>query len=41
MTKAGPALLIRNEYELQDLIEAESRDGTLIERECAREDSNL
>jgi hypothetical protein len=35
MTKAGPVLLIRNEYELQDLIEAEGRDGTLIERDFA------
>ncbi len=35
MTKGGPVLLIRNEYELQDLIEAEGRDGTLIERDFA------
>ena len=35
MTKAGPVLLIRNEYELQDLVEAEGRDGTLIERDFA------
>ena len=35
MTNAGPILRIRNEYELQDLIEAEGRDGTLIERDFA------
>ncbi|HEY5342433.1 MAG TPA: nucleotidyl transferase AbiEii/AbiGii toxin family protein [Solirubrobacteraceae bacterium] len=35
MANTGPVLRIRNEYELQDLIDAEGRDATLIERDFA------
>lgn len=35
MADAGPALRIRNEYELQDLIEELGRDATLVERDFA------
>jgi predicted nucleotidyltransferase component of viral defense system len=35
MTDARPVLRIRNEYELQDLIETAGRDGSLIERDFA------
>ena len=33
MANTGPVLRIRNEDELQDLIDAEGRDATLIERD--------
>ncbi len=35
MANTGPVLRIRNEYELQDLIDAEGRDASLIERDFA------
>ncbi|HEY7934964.1 MAG TPA: hypothetical protein VID48_14190 [Solirubrobacteraceae bacterium] len=35
MANTPPVLRIRNEYELHDLIDAEGRDATLIERDFA------
>lgn len=35
MTNGGPVLLVRNEYELQDLVETLGRDAGLIERDFA------